>query len=77
MFSFLTESVSFLTVAVVLTALAGQGSVAMGTATLRLLAFSQASHTLAFLTHIQWVQKSLSIHENPVFEEAIFEKEAN
>lgn len=47
----------------------------MRTGTLRLLAFSQASHTLAFLTHIQWVGKSLPIHKNTVFEEAIFEKQ--
>lgn len=46
----------------------------MRTGTLRLLAFSQAAHTLALLTHIQRVGKSLSIHKNPVFKEAIFER---
>lgn len=46
----------------------------MRTGTLHLLAFSQAVHTLAFLTHIQRVGKSLSIHKNMVFEEAIFER---
>lgn len=47
----------------------------MRTGTLRLLAFSGAAHTLAFLTHIQRVGKNLPIHEDAVFEEAIFEKE--
>lgn len=47
----------------------------MRTGTQRLLAFTQAAHTLAFLTHIQWVGKSLSVHKNTVFEEAIFEKQ--
>lgn len=49
----------------------------MRTGTLRLLAFSRAAHTLAFLTRIQWVWKSLSVHKNTVFKEAIFEKQAN
>lgn len=46
----------------------------MRTETLCLLAFSQAAHTLAFLTHIQRVGKSLSIHKDTVFKEAIFKK---
>lgn len=47
----------------------------MRTGTLRLLAFSGAAHTLAFLTHIQRVGKNLPIHKHAVFEEAIFDKE--
>lgn len=49
----------------------------MRTGTLRLLAFSRAAHTLAILTGIEWVWKSLSVHKNTVFKDAIFEKQGN
>lgn len=67
----------FLTIAVVPTACSWQWRVTVRARALRLVAVNRATYTIALLTHIDRVRKSLPVHKHMVFKAAVWERKTH